>query len=159
MDRRNAELTRRALAAWQGVERLELLGPPTPDRLPIFSFRVRDGKGGYVHQQLVTRMLSDRFGIQARGGCACAGPYVHRLLSIGPEDSERMRQAILAGDEFAKPGFTPSSISCPPARREGTSYRVRRPTGTDAGISLPTTNASRRSIFSRIPPGSRNPTP
>ena len=111
MDRRNAELTRRALAAWQGVERLELLGPPTPDRLPIFSFRVRDGKGGYVHQQLVTRMLSDRFGIQARGGCACAGPYVHRLLSIGPEDSERMRQAILAGDEFAKPGFTRLNLS------------------------------------------------
>jgi selenocysteine lyase/cysteine desulfurase len=72
---------------------------------------VRDGKGGYVHQQLVTRMLSDRFGIQARGGCACAGPYVHRLLSIDAEASERLRQAILEGREIEKPGFTRLNLS------------------------------------------------
>ena len=72
---------------------------------------VRDGRGGHVHQQLVTRMLSDRFGIQARGGCACAGPYVHRLLGIGHVELESMRQAILAGDEIAKPGFTRLNLS------------------------------------------------
>ena len=80
-------------------------------RLPIFSFRIKDGNGGYVHQQLITRMLSDRFGIQARGGCACAGPYVHRLLSIDPDTSERIRQAILNGDEIEKPGFTRLNLS------------------------------------------------
>ncbi len=111
MRTRNAELARRAFAAWRGVERLELLGPSSPERLPIFSFRVRDGKGGHVHQQLVTRMLSDRFGIQARGGCACAGPYVHRLLGIGAAESERMRLAILAGEEIVKPGFTRLNFS------------------------------------------------
>lgn len=105
MQARNAELTRRAMAAWRGVDRLELLGSLDAQRLPIFSFRVRDGKGGHVHQQLVTRMLSDRFGIQARGGCACAGPYVHRLLGIGAEESEQMRAAIKAGEEMKKPGF------------------------------------------------------
>ncbi len=105
MRARNAELTRRAVKAWQGVERLELLGPLGPQRLPIFSFRVSDGKGGHVHQQLVTRMLSDRFGIQARGGCACAGPYVHRLLGIDDEQSQRLREAILSGQEMLKPGF------------------------------------------------------
>ena len=77
----------------------------TASRLPIFSFRVRNGKGGFVHQQLVTRMLSDRFGIQARGGCACAGPYVHRLLDIDEAQSQQMRQAILDGREIEKPGF------------------------------------------------------
>jgi selenocysteine lyase/cysteine desulfurase len=56
-------------------------------------------------------MLSDRFGIQARGGCACAGPYVHRLLGIDDEQSEAMRQAILAGDEIKKPGFTRLNFS------------------------------------------------
>jgi len=56
-------------------------------------------------------MLSDRFGIQARGGCACAGPYVHRLLSIDPDTSERIRQAILNGDEIEKPGFTRLNLS------------------------------------------------
>ncbi|WP_457579732.1 aminotransferase class V-fold PLP-dependent enzyme [Ensifer canadensis] len=111
MQERNAELTRRAIAAWQGNERLELLGPLEPQRLPIFSFRVRDGRGGHVHQQLVTRMLSDRFGIQARGGCACAGPYVHRLLGIGDEESQRLREAILAGQEILKPGFVRLNFS------------------------------------------------
>jgi selenocysteine lyase/cysteine desulfurase len=111
MAQRNRELTSRAIAAWAGVEQLELLGLLDAARLPIFSFRVRDGKGGYVHQQLVTRMLSDRFGIQARGGCACAGPYVHRLLGIGAAESQSLREAILAGDEIAKPGFTRLNFS------------------------------------------------
>lgn len=105
MERRNGELTRQAFAAWNDIPQLELLGLQQPKRLPIFAFRVRNRQGGYVHQQLVTRMLSDRFGIQARGGCACAGPYVHRLLSIDAEQSEALRQAILAGDEIRKPGF------------------------------------------------------
>ncbi|SFB42238.1 Selenocysteine lyase/Cysteine desulfurase [Rhizobium sp. NFR07] len=105
MASRNRELARQAFAAWKDVPRLQILGLPHADRLPIFSFRVKDGSGGYVHQQLVTRMLSDRFGIQARGGCACAGPYVHRLLAIDDEQSEAIRQAILSGDEIRKPGF------------------------------------------------------
>jgi selenocysteine lyase/cysteine desulfurase len=111
MARRNRQLTVRAFSAWKDVPQLEILGLPALDRLPIFSFRIRDGKGGYMHQQLVTRMLSDRFGIQARGGCACAGPYVHRLLSIDAQQSEQMRQAILAGDEIKKPGFTRLNFS------------------------------------------------
>ncbi|MBN9084428.1 MAG: aminotransferase class V [Rhizobiales bacterium 62-17] len=105
MRQRNTELTRRAIAAWQDQPCIELLGPLDVPRLPIFSFRVRDGKEGFLHQQLVTRLLSDRFGIQARGGCACAGPYVHRLLSIDEVESEKLRQDILAGREIEKPGF------------------------------------------------------
>lgn len=111
VERRNRALAQQAFAAWKTVPQLELLGLQEPDRLPIFSFRIRNGKGGYVHQQLVTRMLSDRFGIQARGGCACAGPYVHRLLSIDAEHSEQIRQAILAGEEIEKPGFTRLNFS------------------------------------------------
>nr|WP_320275540.1 aminotransferase class V-fold PLP-dependent enzyme [Mesorhizobium sp. VK3C] len=111
MAARNCELTRRAFRAWKDVPNLELLGLSDPDRLPIFSFRVKNGKGGYVHQQLITRMLSDRFGIQARGGCACAGPYVHRLLLIDDHQSAEIRQAILSGDEMKKPGFTRLNFS------------------------------------------------
>jgi selenocysteine lyase/cysteine desulfurase len=111
MAARNRELAQRAFRAWKDVPGLELLGLSRPDRLPIFSFRVKNGKGGYVHQQLITRMLSDRFGIQARGGCACAGPYVHRLLSIDDRESEEIRQAILSGDEIRKPGFTRLNFS------------------------------------------------
>jgi selenocysteine lyase/cysteine desulfurase len=116
MASRNAALTAQAVAAWKGEPHIELLGDLSIARLPIFSFRIRDGQGGYLHQQLVTRMLSDRFGIQARGGCACAGPYVHRLLDISEAESARLRAAILAGDEMEKPGFTRLNLSvllCP----------------------------------------------
>ncbi len=111
MDRRNAALCARIDAAWREHPRIEMLGPRGMAGLPLASFRVRDGRGGYVHQQLVTRMLSDLYGIQARGGCACAGPYVHRLLGIDPATSETLRRAILAGDEMAKPGFTRLNLS------------------------------------------------
>jgi selenocysteine lyase/cysteine desulfurase len=111
MAERNRELAQRAFSAWQGVPQLHLLGLTAPERLPIFSFQVSNGKGGYVHQQLITRMLSDRFGIQARGGCACAGPYVHRLLAIDEQGSQVIRQAILSGNEIEKPGFTRLNFS------------------------------------------------
>lgn len=109
--RRNKELAERALRRLSGIERLELLGLSEARGLPIFSFRIGDGAGGHVHQQLVTRLLSDRFGIQARGGCACAGPYVHRLLGIDADLSGRIHDAILAGDEMVKPGFTRFNLS------------------------------------------------
>ncbi len=108
---RNAELVARALARLSAVPRVELLGNLHAPRLPILSFRMRDGAGHYVHHQLVTRLLSDRFGIQARGGCACAGPYVHHLLQIGHADSDEIRLAIAEGDELRKPGFVRLNLS------------------------------------------------
>lgn len=111
MTTRNAELVAKAEACWRHHPRIDLLGPALSDRLPILSFRIRDGQGGYVHQQLVTRMLSDRYGIQARGGCACAGPYVHDLLGIDADASTHLRAAILSGQEVAKPGFTRLNLS------------------------------------------------
>lgn len=108
---RNAELAARAFAAWQGIEGIELLGNSRAPRLPIFSFRIRNPRSGYIHQQLITRMLSDYYGIQARGGCACAGPYVHRLLDIDADQSNEIRDRIIAGDELQKPGFTRLNFS------------------------------------------------
>nr|WP_216665492.1 aminotransferase class V-fold PLP-dependent enzyme [Pseudoruegeria sp. HB172150] len=112
MARRHAELNRRALSIWRSNPNLDLLGIDCENSLPIFSMRVRDANtGGHVHHQLFTRMLSDRYGIQARGGCACAGPYAHRLLGIGPEQSLALRQSILAGNEIDKPGWTRLNFS------------------------------------------------
>ena len=108
---RNAELHDRAMASWKGHGRIEIHGKSDCPRLPIFSFRIRDGKGGYIHQQLATRMLSDRYGIQARGGCACAGPYVHRLLGIDDAASQGLRDAVLSGQEILKPGFVRLNFS------------------------------------------------
>ena len=108
---RGAELRDRALAVWRKDPRIEILGTTAPDSLAIVSFRVRDGAGGLVHHQFVTRLLSDMHGVQVRGGCACAGPYVHSLLGIGAEESERLRTAILAGQEAEKPGFVRLNFS------------------------------------------------
>ncbi len=111
IDTRNRENCAKGMKAWGDHPNIELLGNVTCDRLPIFSFRLRDGKGGYVHQQLVTRLLSDCYGIQARGGCACAGPYVHRVLGIDDACSDNLRTAILAGHEIEKPGFVRLNFS------------------------------------------------
>ena len=86
MRQRNAHFVRRALGAWKDAAQLELLGSLTADRLPVFSFRVRNGRGGFVHQQLVTRMLSDRFGIQAGRlrlrRALCPSPAGHRRSAV-----------------------------------------------------------------------------
>lgn len=111
ISKRNHDNCERALRVWGEDPNIEILGKTDCPRLPILSFRVRDGRGGYVHQQLVTRLLSDHYGIQARGGCACAGPYVHQLLGIDADTSEVMRGAILSGDEIQKPGFVRLNFS------------------------------------------------
>ncbi|WP_417689239.1 aminotransferase class V-fold PLP-dependent enzyme [Roseibium sp.] len=113
MDLRHEELRQKALAVWGNNPAIEIMGNDHAERrIPVFSLRVRDlEKGGYVHQQLVTRMLSDVHGIQARGGCACAGPYAHRLLGYDKDTSERLRNAILSGQEIEKPGWTRLNLS------------------------------------------------
>ncbi|MDV7143302.1 aminotransferase class V-fold PLP-dependent enzyme [Tropicimonas sp. TH_r6] len=105
LDRREDELNAMAKAAWLDHPQLTLLGCEKARRLPIFSFLVRDGAGQPVHQQLFTRMLSDLYGIQTRGGCACAGPYAHRLLGIDRAASEQLHRELRAGHELEKPGW------------------------------------------------------
>ncbi|WP_416585278.1 hypothetical protein [Phaeobacter sp. JH20_34] len=56
-------------------------------------------------------MLSDVYGIQARGGCACAGPYAHRLMGIDNDQSNKIRTAISNGEEMEKPGWTRLNFS------------------------------------------------
>lgn len=108
---RQQELRSRALAVWRDNPQLELLGKSDAEALPIFSFRVRDGEGKLVHHQLFTRMLSDIYGIQARGGCACAGSYAHVLLDIDQEASADILKALDAGEEIEKPGWVRLNLS------------------------------------------------
>ena len=113
MDQRNAKWREMALRVWSDNPAIEIMGNQDADHvLPVFSFKMRDlARGGYIHQQLVCRMLSDQYGVQARGGCACAGPYAHRLLGIDQQESERLRAGILSGEEMKKPGWTRLNFS------------------------------------------------
>ena len=63
-------------------------------------------------------MLNDRFGIQARGGCSCAGTYGHRLLQVNKTMSAKLRKAIHSGDLTVKPGWVRISIHPTMTNRE-----------------------------------------
>lgn len=74
-------------------------------RLGIISFYI-DG----VHFNLVVKLLSDRYGIQLRGGCACAGTYGHFLLDVSYEKSKAITDLITHGDLSQKPGWIRLSL-------------------------------------------------
>ena len=95
---------RRAVESWSTNENIRLLGSLDAERLSIVSFMIRDGDRA-LHHNYVVALLNDLFGIQARGGCSCAGPYGHRLLSIDGETSKRFEKVIHDGCEVVKPGW------------------------------------------------------
>lgn len=102
---RNAALWRKARARLAALPRVRLLGALAPERLPILSLQFLNADQTPVHPALSTRMLSDYYGVQARGGCGCAGPYVHDLLGISSAQSDAIRAEIRAGNVMARPGF------------------------------------------------------
>jgi selenocysteine lyase/cysteine desulfurase len=107
---REQRYLRRALARWRRNPNLELLGDLETPRLPIVSFRVRHG-GSLLHHELVVALLNDLFGIQARGGCSCAGPYGHRLLGIDPDRSRALSEQAGRGFLGIKPGWVRLSFN------------------------------------------------
>lgn len=111
IEAQEAHFTTMAREGWGDNPHLTLLGSATAERLPIFSFLVTGASGAPVHQQLFTRMLSDIYGIQARGGCACAGPYAHRLLEIDRQASDELFTDLKAGKEMLKPGWVRLNFS------------------------------------------------
>ena len=107
---REQRFLHRSVARWRDNPNLELLGNLEVPRLPIVSFRVRHG-GRLLHHELVVALLNDLFGIQARGGCSCAGPYGHRLLGIGPERSRALSEQAGHGYLGIKPGWARLSFN------------------------------------------------
>ena len=104
IERREEDFIRRAIAAWDQHPELRILGKRDQKRLSIVSFMVRHGER-YLHHNYVVALLNDLFGVQARGGCSCAGPYGHRLLGIDLTTSHEFEQEILRGSEGVKPGW------------------------------------------------------
>jgi selenocysteine lyase/cysteine desulfurase len=103
---REHSLINHALQRLQRNANIELLGPAQAERLAVVSFLIKTSSGAYLHPRLVVRLLNDLFGIQSRGGCACAGPYGHHLLNIPDDLSEQYRQTMDAGFVGVKPGWT-----------------------------------------------------
>lgn len=105
------DFVRRAIAAWQANPRIEILGNVDAERLSIVSMVMRTPTGRYLHHNLVVAILNDLFGIQARGGCSCAGPYGHRLLGIDLDRSHAFEEQIARGCEGIKPGWVRVSFN------------------------------------------------
>jgi hypothetical protein len=102
--RREDNFITRAIESWSANPNILILGNPKAERLSIVSFVVRFGDR-YLHHNFVVALLNDLFGIQARGGCSCAGPYGHRLLGIDLDTSHRFEAQIGKGCEVIKPGW------------------------------------------------------
>jgi selenocysteine lyase/cysteine desulfurase len=100
MAARERQLVPRALAGLRAVPGVHLLANEMDDRLAILSFYVED-----LHYNLMVQLLNDRYGIQARGGCSCAGTYGHYLLHVDPTRSRRITDKIDRGDLSDKPGW------------------------------------------------------
>ena len=107
---REEGFARRALESFEGNPQIEILGNPDLERLAIVSLGLRHGRG-LLHSNFVVAVLSDLFGIQARSGCFCAGPYIHRMYPIDEEWSERMDAEVARGHLGAKLAFVRLSFN------------------------------------------------
>jgi selenocysteine lyase/cysteine desulfurase len=94
----------RAIERWSKHPNIEILGDLCHERLSILSLLIKHGDR-HLHWGFGVALLNDLFGIQSRGGCSCAGPYGHRLLNVGPEESALFEALVLDGWEGVKPGW------------------------------------------------------
>ncbi|MFZ5515249.1 MAG: aminotransferase class V-fold PLP-dependent enzyme [Candidatus Zhuqueibacterota bacterium] len=105
LNARERQLTAAAFAGLRKIPGLHLLADQIEKRLGVLSFYV-DG----IHYNLLVKLLNDRFGIQVRGGCSCAGTYGHYLLHVDRDTSRKITEKIDHGDLSEKPGWVRLSL-------------------------------------------------
>jgi selenocysteine lyase/cysteine desulfurase/CRP-like cAMP-binding protein len=94
----------RAMTTWTANPAIRIVGNPDADRLSITSFMLRYGDR-YLHHNFVVALLNDLFGIQARGGCSCAGPYGGMLMGLSEASGAMFLQRAAEGWLSLKPGW------------------------------------------------------
>lgn len=87
------------------INNLKILAPEHTDRLGVISFYIEN-----AHYNLIVKLLNDRFGVQTRGGCSCAGTYGHYLLNVDESTSKSIEKKILEGCLMERPGWVRMSI-------------------------------------------------
>lgn len=102
---REEELLEIAFSRFSKMTNVIVLQSDARQRLGIISFIVNG-----AHYNLIVKLLNDRFGIQVRGGCSCAGTYGHYLLNVDKGWSHRVWDSIRAGDMSSKPGWVRLSL-------------------------------------------------
>jgi selenocysteine lyase/cysteine desulfurase len=102
---REEELLALAFDGLGSIPDVKILANEERDRLGVISFYVQG-----VHYNLLVQLLNDKYGIQVRGGCACAGTYGHFLLEVTAERSDAITDKINHGDMSEKPGWVRWSL-------------------------------------------------
>jgi selenocysteine lyase/cysteine desulfurase len=105
IEKRERELVTLAYKGLAKIPGLHILAERQRERIGVFSFYI-DG----IHHNLIVKLLNDRFGIQVRGGCSCAGTYGHYLLNVDWETSHEITERINRGDLSIKPGWVRLSL-------------------------------------------------
>lgn len=103
--KREKQLVDKAFSELSKVKGLHILADNVKERLGVFSFYIEN-----IHYNLLVKILNDRYGIQVRGGCACAGTYGHYLLDVTYNQSKEITEKINKGDLSAKPGWVRLSL-------------------------------------------------
>lgn len=103
--KREEELIEIAFNRFDKIPSVHILANEVRNRLGIISFYTED-----IHYNLIVKLLNDKFGVQVRGGCSCAGTYGHYLLHVDPTRSKRITDKINEGDLSEKPGWVRLSI-------------------------------------------------
>lgn len=86
-------------------EGISILAENHEDRLGVLSLNIEG-----LHHDLAVKILNDRFGIQSRGGCSCAGTYGHYLLELDQQKSSEIMEKVVCGFVEMKPGWVRVSI-------------------------------------------------
>ncbi len=102
---REHEVLEQVFNSLGNIPNINILAPLHQDRLGVVSFYIDN-----LHYNLGVKLLNDRFGIQTRGGCSCAGTYGHYLLHVNQETSHQLTDEISLGDLVRKPGWIRMSI-------------------------------------------------
>lgn len=103
--KREEELLTLAFEGLDTIPEVQILADNERDRLGVISFYVPG-----IHYNLLVQLLNDLYGIQVRGGCACAGTYGHFLLEVTAERSDEITDQISHGDLSEKPGWVRWSL-------------------------------------------------
>ncbi len=103
--KRESELNSIAFEQLKKIPRLNILAENMTERLGVFSFYITG-----IHHNLIVKLLNDRYGIQMRGGCSCAGTYGHFLFGVDRGKSREITEKIDSGDLSLKPGWIRMSI-------------------------------------------------
>ncbi|MGJ8593762.1 MAG: aminotransferase class V-fold PLP-dependent enzyme [Aquaticitalea sp.] len=103
--KREHELVDYIFEELKDIENINILAGQHQDRLGVISFYIDD-----LHYNLGVKILNDKFGIQTRGGCSCAGTYGHFLLHVDVEHSHELTSEISLGELTRKPGWIRMSI-------------------------------------------------